>query len=246
MKFFASSDIHGYYDEWMDALDKAGFDPKNENHRLVVCGDIFDRGRQPKQILDFLNRDDIINKTILIRGNHEDLAEEAIKRGELWSHDMSNGTAGTFIDLDSRYLLSPEVTLKSIAKNSGLDAVFKRCVDYYETEHYIFVHGWIPYTDTGQGKAKYNPRWRYASKKKWQQARWFSCVDAYKQKIFEPNKTIVCGHWHCSSLWHLNNPNMHDEFGAKENFEPFMTDDIIALDACTAHSHKVNVVVIDD
>jgi len=35
-------------------------------------------------------------------------------------------------------------------------------------------------------------------------------------------------------------------FGEQVNFEPFITKEIISLDACTAYSGKVNVVVIEE
>lgn len=35
MKYFVSSDIHGYYDEWMKALGENGFDEKNPEHRVA-------------------------------------------------------------------------------------------------------------------------------------------------------------------------------------------------------------------
>ena len=62
MKYFVSSDIHGHYDEWQLALNEAGFDFNNPNHKIVHCGDLFDRGRQPKQIIDFVlkHKDKII------------------------------------------------------------------------------------------------------------------------------------------------------------------------------------------
>ena len=44
-KFFVVSDIHGFYDIFIDALDKAGFDKNNEEHYLICCGDYFDRGK---------------------------------------------------------------------------------------------------------------------------------------------------------------------------------------------------------
>lgn len=44
------SDIHSYYNEMIDALNKASFDKDNENHILVVCGDLFDRGKQTLEI----------------------------------------------------------------------------------------------------------------------------------------------------------------------------------------------------
>lgn len=52
MKYFCVSDIHGYYDQLIDALESAGFEPDNPNHLLIACGDHFDRGRQPREVLD--------------------------------------------------------------------------------------------------------------------------------------------------------------------------------------------------
>ena len=48
MKYFAISDMHSFYSIAKKSLDEAGFDPDNENHTLVVCGDIFDRGDETK------------------------------------------------------------------------------------------------------------------------------------------------------------------------------------------------------
>ena len=55
-----------------------------------------------------------------------------------------------------------------------------------------------------------------------------------------------CGLWHCSALWHKYNPREYEEFGENANFEPFITKDMIALDACTYHTRKVNVVILED
>ena len=45
-KYFVCSDIHGFYKEWMSSLDEVGFDINNNEHILIVLGDIFDRGRE--------------------------------------------------------------------------------------------------------------------------------------------------------------------------------------------------------
>ena len=124
-----------------------------------------------------------------------------------------------------------------------LQEVLDMCVDYFETEHYIFVHGWIPIIENCY---LYDSEWRKARKERWQKARWANPVEMYRYKIFEPNKIIVCGHWHCSALWHEQNPKQYDEFGEKASFEPFITKDMIALDACAVYSHKVNVVVLEN
>ena len=108
--------------------------------------------------------------------------------------------------------------LKKIAKETRLQEVLDLCVDYFEIENYIFVHGWIPIVENCY---LYNSDWRNARKERWEKARWQNPVEMYRYKIYEPNKTIVCGHWHCSALWHVQNPNKYEEFGPKENFEPF-------------------------
>ena len=53
MKYFVSSDIHGFFDEWQNALKDKGFDLNNPEHKIILCGDLFDRGSQPKEIINF-------------------------------------------------------------------------------------------------------------------------------------------------------------------------------------------------
>lgn len=138
MKYFVSADIHGCFDEWQTALQEKGFDINNPEHKIIVCGDLFDRGRQPKQIIDFIlsNKD----KFILIRGNHEDLMQEMIERNKATLGDLSNGTSYTIVDLYPEWQIS-EFDLHKIAKETRLQEVLDLCVDYFETKHYIFVHG---------------------------------------------------------------------------------------------------------
>ncbi|MBQ8425479.1 MAG: metallophosphoesterase [Clostridia bacterium] len=240
MKYFVSSDIHGYFDLWQDALKEKGFDINNENHKIIVCGDLFDRGRQPKEIINFILKNP--EKFILIRGNHEDLMDEMILRNSNTLADLSNGTAQTIIDLCPEWLIT-KFELDKIAKHTGLQEVLDMCIDYYETEHYVFVHGWIPTVD---GTFLYDKDWRNASKVDWQMARWKRSYEMYVCKIFEPGKTIVSGHYTCSALWHETQPDKYDKFGKNEYFEPFISENVIGLDACTAYSKKVNVVVIED
>lgn len=240
MKYFVSSDIHGFYDEWMIALTDKGFDILNLDHKIIVCGDLFDRGKQPKQIIDFIlkNKD----KFILIKGNHEDLIEDMIGRNKSEIHDFHNGTADTFVDLYPQWMIS-EFDLKKISKLTGLEKILSMYINYFETSKHVFIHGWMPinYEDYA-----YNKNWRNATKEQWKKSRWLNPLEMYKNKFFEPNKTIVCGHWHCSVFWVNQYPNKYTEFGSKANFEPYITKDIMAIDACTAYSKKVNVVVIED
>ena len=122
-------------------------------------------------------------------------------------------------------------------------------VDYFETEHYICVHGWIPCTPislSSTEKAYVSiPDWRNAGKELWEKARWINGMEAAHSGIVEPGKTILCGHWHCS-FGHANYEHDGSEFEYDANFTPYRANGIIALDACTALSGKVNCVVIED
>lgn len=115
--------------------------------------------------------------------------------------------------------------------------------NYYETAHYIFVHGWIPclrerttYCSIGN--------WRKADDNMWSTARWFNGMDA-NQFVYEDGKTIVCGHWH-ASYGHTVYEKKGSEFGPDANFQPYYGNGIIALDACTVVSGFVNCIIIDD
>ena len=240
MKYFVSSDIHGFFDEWQNALKDKGFDLESPEHKIILCGDLFDRGSQPKEIIEFVLKHK--DKVILIRGNHEDLMEQMIERNSSDYGDLCNGTAQTIVDLYPEWQIS-EFDLKKIAKETRLQEVLDMCVDYYETKHYIFVHGWIPIVENCY---LYDSDWRTARKERWEKARWTNPVEMFRYEIYEPNKTIVCGHWHCSALWHEQNLDEYEEFGDKANFEPFITKNMIAIDACTTYSHKVNVVLLED
>ena len=60
---------------------------------------------------------------------------------------------------------------------------------------------------------------------------------AMKYNITVPNKTIVCGHWHCS-YGNFMYGNAENEVS---DFEPFKSDGILAIDACTALSGNCGI-----
>lgn len=267
MKYFVVADVHGFYDEMKKALDAAGFDPANENHTLVSLGDAIDRGPRPNEVIKYLVN---LPRKILIRGNHEDLMDTMLARGEAWPHDHSNGTYASAVQLASKY--SKVTTGNTISKGLAMmlgdaeifslaraEQTFKKyesmLVNYFETDHYVFVHGWIPVKalgwidDPANHRVKaaygYDPEWRSASEKNWTKyARWDSGLEMTKQGIFEPNKTIVCGHWH-AYLWHKEFD--YDPLDVVENHSPFiMKGKVICMDGCTAYTHNVPVMVLEE
>lgn len=236
MKYFVSSDIHGYYTYWQEALKENNFDINNKEHKIIICGDLFDRGEEPQEIIDFVLKNQ--DKIILIEGNHEDLMHDMILRGYPSNSDLHNKTFDTLVKLG----YDETKSMKEVAKESGLMAVLDLYQDYYETSKYIFTHSWIPTEIDGT----YDSNWRNTSYSSRLRSRWVNPLDYYLRKVFEPNKTIVSGHWHVSAFHAYFNPDKYSEFGPKANYSPFITKEFIGLDACTIFSKKVNCIVLED
>ena len=113
MKYFIVSDIHSFYSELKKALDIAGFNKRNKDHTLIVCGDIFDRGPETVKLYKFLTS--IPKKRcILIKGNHELLYEKLLEKKLPESYDFSNHTVDTFCQIAGYdpEILTPEYWCK--------------------------------------------------------------------------------------------------------------------------------------
>jgi len=95
MKYFVCSDLHSHYIALIESLNKAGYDVNNPEHKLIVCGDIFDRGDETLEVYKFL-KSIPKERRILIRGNHEVLYLDLLKKHLPDSYDYSNGTVKTF------------------------------------------------------------------------------------------------------------------------------------------------------
>ena len=234
MKIFVVSDVHGYYDIMKKALDDVDFDPQNPQHLLVNCGDAMDRGSQPREVIEFFNR--VPNK-VLVAGNHELLMEDAIRRKCFLSHDFHNGTAKTAYDFckkENAGLMSHAQILGELRDDLEYQKYMSLLVNYFETENYIFCHSWVP-----GGKD-----WRYATQSKWNKAMWGNPFDIAAVVGNKTGKTIVHGHWHNSTGWWQK--GIGSEFDEDACFDIIEHDGYIGLDACTAWTHKVNVLVLED
>ena len=261
MKYYVVADIHGFYSELITALKEKGYFEDKEPHELIICGDLLDRGQEAIElqsfILDLLSK----NEVILIRGNHEDLLVELVENSQKWmnaavfmTHHWSNGTVDsalqlTGLDLNTA-IYGPDFFSAQVKNTPFFKTILPAMIDYFETENYIFVHGWIPCTIFGKGHRFsdtfiYENNWRTQNKEQWEKARWTNGMTAACKKVIEPNKTIVCGHWH-SSYGHTILEGKGSEFGEDADFSPYYGKGIIAIDGCTAHSGIVNCIVIED
>lgn len=154
-KLYAISDIHGYLDEFRDALNKVNLNDKD--NRLFLLGDYLDNGLQSFQIISkIIELEEVYpNQIITLLGNHEE-----------WFYDwliLDKPTASAFPETIKSFFSPEELNyiFKSNANNFETDVrneiknnikfnpfinwFKKRYRDerYYETETQIFVHAGI-------------------------------------------------------------------------------------------------------
>ena len=187
MKYFIVSDIHSFCSELKSALWKAGFNKRNKDHTLIVCGDVFDRGSETVELYKFLTS--IPKKRcILIKGNHELLYEELLEKSFPESHDFSNHTVDTFCQIAG---YSPEILTPKYWRDLG-DVPYERIQQawqeiitevkqspitawlqsdrwkyWHEVGNYIFVHSFIPLKNLDRMPAYYTYNRKFEYFKDW-------------------------------------------------------------------------------
>lgn len=250
MKYYVVADVHGFYSILKAELKKAGYFDDPEPHKLIVLGDLFDRGSEAKELQDFILQLMENDEVILIRGNHEDLFQEMVTEDEglPYSHHVSNGTYDTALQLTGYDPVLAQIRHFDFAdeakKTPYYQVIMRAMLNYYETEHYVFTHAWIPCIKERNGQYSAYSTWREASEREWMNARWINGMEA-AQTAADEDKTVVCGHWH-ASYGHSKLEGKCSEFGPDADFSPYYGPGVIAIDACTAHSKQINVLIIED
>ena len=249
-QYFITSDVHGFFDELMAALNSKEFDVNNSDHKLIILGDLFDRGPNNKKVYEFVKS--LGDRFIYVRGNHEDLLGECVREivsgREISEHHWHNRTMNTiaeFTQIDIN-MFRGFVRWENVNQTTWevmkpiLDWIDEKSVDYYELNDHVFVHGWVPST--------FRKNW---TKESWQRARWYNGMEMWKNGYCLDDKIIWCGHWCCSYGWSKIRQK-YKEFPQKnrkdweKSFQPFVDDGIIALDSCVAYSGFLNCVVYDE
>jgi hypothetical protein len=270
-KYFVVSDVHSFFSELMEALNEKGFEKDNPDHILCVCGDLFDRGNQAVKLFEFVKELQKQNRLIYITGNHEDLLFRCVD--ELASghypgyYHFQNGTVKTICQFcgisETQIYERDEIAINKIygIMQPILDFIRDNSVDYAKIGDVILVHGWIPLETDDENPyharktfKKVYDHWedtdglddieRYRRKSYWSDARWINGMEAFKQGMTVPGKTIVCGHFHAN--WgHSRLHNKCTEWGNDAIFEPFVDEGIIAIDGCVAYSGKINCIILE-
>lgn len=249
MRYYVTSDTHGFYTALETALKTAGFFEDTQPHKLLIIGDLFDRGDEALRLQEFILEQMEKDLVILIKGNHEDMFEQLVTedKGLPYGVHVHNGTYDTALQLTGFDRVIAEIRHYDFAEAAMRTPYYQKIIpamlDYYETRNYVFTHGWLPCYPTRSGSYARIEDWRHALKDSWKRSRWYNGMDAFRTAYDE--KTVVCGHWH-ASYGHSRYEHKGSEFGEDADFTPFMASGIIALDACTAHTGFVNCMIIDD
>ncbi len=262
MRYYVIADPHGFCKETRAALDEAGFFSDERECRLVVLGDLLDRGDEPEEIVDLMLDIKKAGKLIYVLGNHEELmvdALQSIAKGEIFAvaspetHHYRNGTWHSLLGLsgmgEAEAIENPIELCRRVLDHRFYRELLPEAIDYFETENYVFVHGYIPCKCQGYrvvAEAEYDPDWRDAPPERWRRARWHNGMElCHKFHVREEGKTVLCGHWH-TSYGHSVIEGRGAEYGADADYSPFFGDGVIGLDGCVRRSGKVNCIVIED
>ena len=257
MKYFVFSDIHGCINELNEALNNNGYNPKDDNHKLLFLGDAFDKNKNDSGMLSFLLENIKNNKLIWVRGNHEIYLLNSLK----------NKKAGKFTINTIKHLAkyynsgaddnNIDECLNILINNNLYDFINNNTIDYYELNKYVFVHSFIPFNKKDN---TYNPNWRDISFGAFIHENGIKRV--LKDGIKIPNKTVVSGHVGCH-YGNIMKYNPNIIFGSKEfnkikyniekcpknnlnYFQTFISNNIIGLDGRCYETGKVNVLIVEE
>ncbi len=251
MKYFVVSDVHDHYSLMREALNEKGFDPSREDHVLVLCGDAFYSGPEPRKLFKYLKDLHEKGKLVFIYGNHDcellenlDAKHFGKRPGNRKCAELVTGRTGL-----------SDVELADECEKTGFTEFLRTVpVWYFETEHYVFTHGFIP-----TEKNKYRPDWRLAGKEDWKTAA--NHGDGMKLSmrfgVREPGKIIVFGHYSAARCyvmkdaaeadWTVESKPYKDVSRVpKEGFRPFFGGSFIAMDQSVKKTGFVNCIVLED
>ena len=237
MKYFCVSDIHGHFDVLFDCLLEARWNTEDDNHHLIVIGDMTDRGPQNKEVLEFVAELVTNKKATLIMGNHD------IFLRNFFVGDFSR----TVFDIERNghgftlsQLLDKEITVDTDFKDESL-VMNKKYPQirnllssdryYLELGNYILVHGGIDGSlDNWREDTIRNFTWHKQSELKGVKG-----------------KTIVCGHKQNITIRepkdykkYLKEPALY-----LDKFDILHRDGVIHIDGSVCDTKKINVLVLD-
>lgn len=235
IKYFVISDIHGHFDEMIRDLETNNFNQNDISHHLIVLGDLFDRGTQSKEVLEYMYKLRKLNKVTIILGNHDNFLVDFLDGDyrRLLFNMQYNGFKVTLESLVGKPLsynedweeINYEIKSKFIYLYNFLTTTHL----YLEIGDYIFVHGGIKYN---------NGDWRNNIKEDFTWSR-----ESQLERV--PGKIVVSGHERVSVIRH---PAMDQEelfIINPDAFSIMEKEGKILIDSFVEISKKINVLILE-
>ena len=260
MRYLFVSDVHGEYDKMIASLNAAKFNKDTDT--LVCLGDMFDRGAQSREVLEFILD---LPHCIIVWGNH-DLRLRDLVYGRAFANsiDRDNGVLATiksFIGQDTDFQSksnSPSTlnVLLNIFKTDERCGKIKRKLHEYfdrsiwglEFKKLIAVHGWIPTDIVGVYNdipiRNYWNDWRFwSTKDMWEEATWVNGIEAVIMDCGPSDKKMLVGHIHAWRVAQRNGMPIWEQRGTDEDdwklllpeelSKPREWNNTIFIDGCT-------------
>lgn len=241
MKYFIFSDVHGDFNALISALNEKGYDNHNPNHQLISLGDNFGRaqtGEKSKGVWKYLISSIHHNKPICLRGNHESILLDIFRKGYIGYIDICNGEDKTISSFAHCSVDQARFDFEKIqdASKTGIEQWIRELPWYFEGKTFVCTHGWLPNQCKIKDLAKFDDD-------DWNNATWSHTVNKFEEyKQLYPNgqdKLLIVGHWHTSDFWKLE---------GKDSYDIYKNDkyNVAMIDGCTALTHKLNVLIIEE
>ena len=231
MEYFVISDIHSHYDSMITALNKAMYDSTNNNHHLLVLGDLFDRGKQANEVLNYLHTLHQEKKVTIILGNHDTFLLDFLRENYTRTafNVERNGFGKTLMQLAGVETIPIE--LKDIhnritKRYPYLEEWIESFPLYLEKGDYIFVHGGID--------------GRLQDWKKMTSFRDFVWNREYELEPV-PGKTVVAGHHRVATIRKSSNDYRLLFSQSPELFDIMYLEGKILIDRFVEKSNEINV-----
>lgn len=233
--YFVISDIHSHYSSMIKALNEQGYQSSNQNHRLLVLGDLFDRGEDAVKVLEYLYTLYKENKAEVLLGNHDsfllDFLDKKFERVDF--NIKRNGFGKTLHQLsglvpnESNY---EEIQYKIMSEFPYLHEWLKSLPLFIEKDDYIFVHGGID-----GGKLD----WRTMSSRR--DFVWSREIDLPKVE----GKIVVAGHHRVATIRKKTEDYNLLFLHSPELFDILYEDGKILIDRFVEVSNEINVLVLE-
>ena len=235
MKYFVLSDIHGFFHVMRKSLDKSGYDANNPTHHLIVVGDMFDRGPESKEVLEYLYPLYTSKRASIVLGNHDYFLQEFLEKDyeRARFNIQYNGFAQTLESLAEVDISSPDELDEIhgiIVKKYPYLYDFLISLPYFvELDNYIFVHGGI---DPKKGDYHELDRHDYI----WSREHLCDPI---------PGKIVVSGHTRIPTITHAGTSYKNLFLTNKKAFDILYLDGKILIDRFVEVSQELNVLTIE-